>query len=102
MEKPLRVGLFILGAFFSMFVGSTVGVAIQAARVTSTPQSFISLAKLVAGGQMTVGSESKTKLDSASLENYFQEALIALEGKKSADGLQIVCRHYTPNFIRLT
>lgn len=82
MEKPLRVGLFILGAFFLMFVGSTVGVAIQAARVTATPQSFISLAKLVAGGRLVMASVSKAQLDPASLESYFQEALVALEGEE--------------------
>lgn len=82
MEKPLRVGLFILAACFSIFVGSTVGVAIQAARVTAAPPSYISLAKLVAGGRMVMGSESKAQLDPASLEGYFQEAVVALEGKE--------------------
>ena len=94
MEKPLRVGLFILAACFSMFIGASVGVAIQAARVTAAPQSFISLAKLVAGGQMVVGNESKAQLDPASLESYFQEALVALEGeeigKRAADRVRAI------------
>jgi len=34
------------------FIGASIGVALQALRITKKPQEFLSLAKLVAGGQM--------------------------------------------------
>lgn len=51
-EKKLSFGRAWLRVCLLVLVGASAGVYLQALRITGKPQTFISLAKLVAGGRM--------------------------------------------------
>lgn len=57
MKKPPLALLFCLGVCLLVILGASIGVGVQALRITAKPQSFISLAKLVAGERTAGGSQ---------------------------------------------
>jgi hypothetical protein len=80
MKSQTRFVLLFLGVCVSVILGMTAGVAIQAYRITSQPQSFISLAKLVAGGRMVISSGDAA--DSENLGAVYSEVLKTLESEE--------------------
>ena len=56
--KFQRYKILLRRRWWFLLLTASIGVCVQALRITSKPQSYVSLAKLVAGGRMTMGNAS--------------------------------------------
>ncbi len=56
--KFQRYKILLRRRWWFLLLTASIGVCVQALRITGTPQQYISLAKLVAGGRMVVGGSS--------------------------------------------
>lgn len=80
MKSQTLFVLLFLGVCVSVILGVSAGVSIQAFRITSKPQSFISLAKLVAGVRMEISSADTS--DSEDPGAVYSEVLKTLESEE--------------------
>ncbi|MDB6139317.1 MAG: hypothetical protein JWO94_2389 [Verrucomicrobiaceae bacterium] len=56
--KFQRYKILLRRRWWFLLLTASIGVCVQALRITSKPQSYVSLAKLVAGGRMVVGGSA--------------------------------------------
>ena len=54
--KFQRYKILLRRRWWFLLLTASIGVCVQSLRITGKPQNYISLAKLVAGGHMVVGS----------------------------------------------